>query len=76
MKAKNTYPKFRFSASWVNYSNALHEEDGRFLRAVVRYGLYEEEPAGLSEIAQEYFNGIIRPALDRQHARMRKGTEV
>lgn len=67
------YPKFRFRQQWLDYATALHDECGRFLRAVVRYGLYEELPKTLSVLALEYFNGVVRPDLDRQHDRMKKG---
>ena len=71
-----SYPKFRFMGSWLDYSNTLHNDSGRFLRAIVRYGLYEEEPDGLSPCALEFFNGIVRPELDRQHSRIKKGLRI
>lgn len=67
------YPKFRFRQQWLDYATMLHGECGRFLRAVVRYGLYEESPGYLSASAFEYFDGVVRPDLDRQHDRMKKG---
>lgn len=73
MSGAAVYAKFRYRKQWVDYSIALHEECGRFMRAIVRYGLYEQEPTGLSDAANEYFNGVVRPDLDRQHTKMKKG---
>lgn len=70
------YPKFRFRKQWFDYSNHLRGECGKFIRAIVRYGLNEEEATELSSQALEYFNGVVRPDLDRQHDRMKKGQRI
>ena len=70
------YPKFRIRKQWVDFANMLRDENGKFIRAIVRYGLNEEETTELSPQALEYFNGVVRPDLDRQHNRMKKGQKL
>ena len=73
-----TYEKFRWFAEWVAYCETLHDdmEQLAFHESIAKYGLKGEEPTEIAGAALEYFNQKIRPELDRQHERMRKGRDI
>lgn len=71
------YEKFRWFIAWLEFDNTLpKEEQFPFRWAIIKYGLYEIEPADIQGPALDYFNEVIRPELDRQHKQLKEGKEI
>lgn len=61
---------FYFFKEWYEFADRLTDSERlSFYRAVVYYGLDEEEPVNLNGDSLKYFNEVIRPNIDKQHSK-------
>lgn len=69
------YEKFRWFAELMEFEEPLPDIDDRvaFNMAIKDYGLSGVVRHDLHGAALEYFNTHVRPELDRQHERLKKG---
>lgn len=67
------YPYFLFYEDWYNYIKELDDmmDQITLYSAIAHYGLYEIEPSDnfLPPAIMGYFNQVIRPNIDYQHAK-------
>lgn len=65
------YAKFLWRAEWVEFAATITDPDakGLFYRSVMDYGLMCEINSELAGNAREYFESVVIPDLDKQHAR-------
>ncbi len=71
------FGKFRFFGEWLDYIDRLSKEaQPGLMYYIFAYGFHETEPDELTPEAQEYFNRVIRPELDRQHKRLNEGKRI
>lgn len=76
-KENKPFEKFRWQVEWMKYAATLsHDEEQAFNWSVILYGLKCEEPTKLQGASLEYFNTKVRPELDRQHKKLRKGRRI
>lgn len=72
-----THNSFIFELKWIDFVSSLESQDERasLLGAIMEYGIYENDEPDLTGSSLEYFNNVVKPSIDKSHARYLKKLE-
>lgn len=68
MKQTADFIKFTFQRKWLEFMCTLPDEREQlaFIKSILNFAFYKEPPAALKGTTLDYFNGQVKPALNRQ----------